>query len=153
MPVSGRFAQVDAEIERWTKGAEAKELGTGKWVAFEWMHFLRNLPPSIARERMAELDRTFGFTGSGNSEIAFAWFVQCIANGYEAAYPALSDFLIHVGRRKFLTPLYAALSRTESGKLVARTIYRQARPNYHSVSVHTIDKLLDWQKMVDPVTM
>ena len=88
-----------------------------------------------------------------NAEIAFTWFEQCIANQYEYAYPALSEFLVHVGRRKFLTPLYTALAGTESGMLVARAIYKQARPNYHSVSTHTIDDVLGWQKMTEPVTM
>ena len=150
---SHRFALVDSAIVRWSSGVPAMELATGDWGTFEWMHFLRGLPTGITTERMAELDKTFGFTASGNAEIAFTWFEQCIANQYEYAYPALSEFLVHVGRRKFLTPLYTALAGTESGMLVARTIYKQARPNYHSVSTHTIDDVLGWQKMTEPVTM
>lgn len=150
---SDRFALVDSAIALWNNGAPAAALATADWSAFEWMHFLRGLPTGITTARMAELDKAFGFTGSGNSEVAFTWFEQCIANQYEYAYPALSEFLIHVGRRKFLTPLYTGLAQTESGKLVARTIYKQARPNYHSVSTRTIDAVLDWQKMTDPVTM
>ncbi|MFZ1686548.1 MAG: M1 family metallopeptidase [Flavobacteriales bacterium] len=152
-PVSDRLALVDTAIKRWSGGTPATELATKGWAAFEWMYFLRGLPTGITRARMAELDHAFGFTASGNAEIASAWYERCIVNGYDAAYPALSDFLINVGRRKFLTPLYTALTRSESGMLVARTIYKQARPNYHSISVRTIDKLLDWQKWADPVTM
>ena len=50
-------------------------------------------------------------------------------------------FLISVGRRKFLTPTYTALK--ESGKMaMAKEIYKEARPNYHSVSKQTMDELL-----------
>jgi len=58
------------------------------------------------------------------------------------AYPAMADFLIHVGRRKFLSPLYKALSQTESGKEFALEVYKEARPNYHFVSANSIDAIL-----------
>jgi leukotriene-A4 hydrolase len=62
--------------------------------------------------------------------------------GYEAAEPALEKFLLHVGRRKFLVPLYRALLATADGRSRARAIYVKARPNYHSVATGTIDALL-----------
>jgi hypothetical protein len=61
---------------------------------------------------------------------------------YKKAGPAMEDLLIHVGRRKFLTPLYSELCKTKSGKVWAQKIYQNARPNYHSVSQTTIDELL-----------
>jgi hypothetical protein len=91
---------------------------------------------------MKELDETFGFTQSGNSEILAAWFQHTIRNNYTAADSVMESFLIRVGRRKFLTPTYRALK--ESGKLdQARNIYQKARPNYHSVSTQTMDELLE----------
>lgn len=60
-------------------------------------------------------------------------------------------FLNTVGRRKFLVPLYKEMLRTEKGRLMAQTIYNSARPNYHSVSVHTIDDILAWKDDHPPV--
>ncbi|MEO8067183.1 MAG: M1 family metallopeptidase [Flavobacteriales bacterium] len=153
VPVSARFALVDKAIERWSAGTPATALGTVGWVTFEWMHFLRHLPVGIVPKRMAELDNAFHFTVSGNAEIAAAWFEVCINNDYRAPYEVMGEFLTHVGRRKFLVPLYTALTKSESGTLLARAIYKEARPNYHAVSVRTIDELLDWKKMTVPVTM
>ena len=34
---------------------------------------------------------------------------------------------------------------------MAQAIYRTARPNYHSVSVHTIDGILAWKDNQPPV--
>ena len=57
------------------------------------------------------------------------------------AYERLETFLVNVGRRKFLTPLYKAMVETGQ-KTLADAIYRQARPNYHSVATGTMDELL-----------
>jgi hypothetical protein len=35
------------------------------------------------------------------------------------------------------------MQRTASGRAMAHLIYKQARPNYHSVSQTTIDELLN----------
>ncbi len=144
VPVSDKFKQVDAQLDRWNKGASSKDLTTDGWGTFQWMHFLRHLPEGQTEKRMDELDATYHFSASGNSEILAAWLEQCVKNDYEKAYGKLDEFLSTVGRRKFLVPLYQELIATEKGKAVARKIYGHARPNYHSVSVRTIDDMLHW---------
>ena len=146
VPVSDRFVKVEAELERWKEGAPAKELATTGWTTQEWLHFLRALPGDVPAPRMAELDKAFGLTASGNSEVAAVWLEQCIANDHAVAYDRLQEFLTTVGRRKFLVPLYRKLITTEKGRIMAQTIYAQARPRYHSVSVRTLDELLDWER-------
>lgn len=145
VPKSERFVQVDEQLAQWNAGAAAKALDTHGWGTFRWMHFLRHLPQGQSAQRMAELDAAFGFTRSGNAEIVAAWLEQCVKNDYRAAYPKLNEFLTTVGRRKFLVPLYGALVATQEGREVAMDIYAKARPNYHSVSVRTIDDMLGWK--------
>ena len=65
---------------------------------------------------MADLDSAFHFTGIGNSEIACDWYQHCIEQDYRHAFPAMEEFLIRVGRRKFLTPLYKRLAKNEEHK-------------------------------------
>lgn len=151
-PVSDRFIKVEAEIGQWVKGTPAGQLATAGWSTFEWLHFIRHLPSGLDPLRMEEMDRAFRFTGSGNAEVAAAWYEVAINNGYRKPYPAMDEFLVTVGRRKFLMPLYTALARTESGRQEALAIYAKARPNYHSVSVRSLDELLGWEK-VTSVTM
>ena len=50
--------------------------------------------------------------------------------------------LLTVGRRKLLKPLYTEFAKTPEGIEKARNIYQKARPQYHSVTVNTIDKIL-----------
>ena len=142
IPQSDKFALVDQQIMRWEEGAPAKALTVAGWSTFEWMHFLRHLPAGQTEGQMDELDAAFQFSGSGNAEILAAWLEQCVRNGYDKAYGKLEEFLTTVGRRKFLTPLYQEAKATDPD--LARRIYAKARPNYHSVSVRTIDELLGW---------
>ena len=148
MPVvdSKRFNEVEKQIQVWQNGTPARQLQTDQWSSHEWLHFLRNLPEGLSVERLQELDQAFGFTQSGNSEVLTAWFLQTIAKEYEPAYPALREFLTSVGRRKFLMPLYKKLLETEKGGILARDIYKHARPNYHFVSVNSLDALLGYQE-------
>jgi len=152
VPTSRNFALVDEQLVRWGKGAPAKELATKGWGTFEWMQFLRHLAKGQTEQRMNELDAAFHFSASGNSEILAAWLEQCIKNGHEAAYGKLEEFLTTVGRRKFLVPLYQALMATPKGKAVALKIYGKARPNYHAVSVLTMDQMLAWRDHKPPAT-
>ncbi|MEM7038461.1 MAG: M1 family metallopeptidase, partial [Bacteroidota bacterium] len=139
-PVSDRFEKVDAQRDLWWTGTDPGLLeGTDDWTTHEWLHFIRKLPAEMNKEQMAALDKVFKFTDSGNSEIQAAWYEHVIRNGYSDGYKALEKFLTSVGRRKFLKPLYKALSETPEGLAMAKEIYGQARPNYHSVSTGTID--------------
>ncbi|MEO7793192.1 MAG: M1 family metallopeptidase, partial [Thermoanaerobaculia bacterium] len=153
-PKSPAFEKVDLELARLAKGTAPKDLVTADWVTQQWQHFLRNLPrtPDSAPDnapdkapdsaRLAALDVDFHFTDSGNAEILSDWFRLSIAAEYRAAYPAIERFLLSVGRRKFIGPLYAALARTPDGLVLARAIYAKARPGYHPVAQESLDELL-----------
>ncbi len=140
-----RFKRVEEQLAAWQQGQSANQLNTAGWTTHEWLHFLRNIPKDLTIEQMTALDEAFGFTESGNSEIVAVWLVLSINNDYEPAYDRLETFLVEVGRRKFLSPIYRALAATEKGMERARSIYRKARPNYHAVSYQSIDAILNWE--------
>ena len=121
-------------------------LNPEKWTTHEWLHYLRNIDVEEWKNEgyFKEADAAFHFTTSKNSEIAAAWYEKSIEAGYKEVYPEVEKFLIRVGRRKFLTPLYKALLEADE-KEFALKIYEQARPNYHFVSTNTMDNLLGYQ--------
>ena len=142
---SDALAEVDAAAEAWLNGKTAAQpLPTSDWTTQEWLHFLRGLPEDIAIDRMAELDRSFQLTSSQNSEIVHRWLLTAVRRGYGPAQPRVEEFLIAVGRRKFLEPLYKALAESPDGKEKARKIYAKARSGYHPISAGTVDGILDW---------
>jgi hypothetical protein len=141
---SDAFRKVEVQVDAWKGGAAASTLQTRGWSTQEWLHFLRSLPDTIPDPRLADLDRAFNLSTSGNSEILFAWLRHVIANRYEPGFPTLERFLSSQGRRKFVAPLFADLAKTDWGRKMALDIYRRVRPTYHSVSTGTIDKTLNW---------
>ncbi len=143
---SDRFVKVEEELKAWLGGGKkANEIMSSEWMTPEWMHFVRQLPDELSQDQMAALDEQFGFTKIGNSEVQAAWFEKVIPNNYEPAESETEAFLIRVGRRKFLVPIYKAILSSEKGLARAQSIYQKARPNYHSVSTSTLDELLSWE--------
>lgn len=140
-----RFQNVSSSLKAWTDGAfTANEIDTREWSTNEWLQFIRKLPDTLSVEKFAELDASFHFTQSGNNEILAIWLEKSVKAGYFKVDNKLEEFLITVGRRKFLTPLYRALLQIEPTGKRATAIYVKARPNYHSVSTETLDKLLNY---------
>ena len=70
------------------------------------------------------------------------WYVKSIHAGYKDVRPEMKQFLLGVGRRKFLQPIYTALAETPDDKKWALEVYKEARPNYHAISYLTIDQIL-----------
>ncbi len=149
-PKSDRFKNVELVVANWIKGQKLEELFAPEdimantWSSHEWLHFLRSLPEDLTIDQMEKLDNMFQFTYSKNSEILAAWMVHVIKHQYVAGYQNLENFLINTGRRKFLSPLYAGMAKTEDGLKMAKEIYAKARPNYHFVATSTMDNMLNW---------
>jgi leukotriene-A4 hydrolase len=143
-PSSDALAKVSRLANQWlSQQTQASELPARQWTTQEWLHFLQSMPEKLGVARMAELDRAFNLTQSGNAEILNAWLVLAIRNGYNPAYPKLQEFLVEVGRRKFVKPLFTELVKTPEGKELARRIYAKAKPGYHSMVVSTVDPLVN----------
>lgn len=121
---------------------EAHALPGKQWSTQEWLYFLRSLPETIPVSKLKELDDTHHLTQTGNNEILCQWLEIAIRANYEPAYPRVESFLITVGRRIYVKPLYEALIKTPEGKERAKAIYAKARPGYHSITANSIDELL-----------
>ncbi len=143
--VSVKFNDVDIEFQKWMDGTAPKSLRTANWFTQQWLNFIDKIPATTSIARMAELDTTFKFSATGNAEIADAWFLQSLTLHYSPAYIYIEKFLIEVGRRKFLMPLYKEMMKSAAGKELAMKIYKQARPNYHFVARQSVDELLHWK--------
>jgi hypothetical protein len=142
VPKADRFAKVDTVLNYWKRGGDLDTSLSKDWSTQEWLHFIKNLPDKLTLHQMNEIDNFGQFTASGNSEIIAAWGVRALQNNYEKSYAKIETFLIRTGRRKFLTPLYTEMLKTEKGKAMAQRIYKEARPNYHFVATSSLDPLI-----------
>jgi aminopeptidase N len=142
-PDPNAFARVDSALAAFKGGGAAAALPYAGWNTAERLRFLNGLPRELPQPRLAELDRAFRLTESGNAETLFAWLQLALANRYEPALPAAERFLLSMGRRKFVAPLFETLMKEgEWGKAHARRIYAQARPTYHSVTTGRVDQVM-----------
>jgi hypothetical protein len=144
-PKTESLARVDAEVAKWTKTRDAQALAAADWVTQQWLHFLEGIAAGIDAQGMQALDARFGFTRTGNCEVLDTWLRLSIQCGYHAADARVEEFLMSVGRRKYLEPLYKELKKTPAGLERARAIYAKARPRYHALSQGTIDEVLGWK--------
>lgn len=143
VPRSRRFENTRSAAAAFVKRGSTKAIQPA-WLTVEWLDFLAALPKPLSPAQMEALDRGFGFTARGNSEVLFAWFEHAVAASYEPAFPAIEQFLTSVGRRKFLRPLYQALDANPKSHDFARQIYEKARPGYHPIAVSAVDAILNW---------
>ncbi|MBU2924649.1 M1 family metallopeptidase [Colwellia sp. 1_MG-2023] len=142
-PTSTAFSTIDQQISQWlAEGITLTQLPTTNWTLHEWLHFINNLPTDINIERMVAIDKAFNLTQSKNAEIAHAWFLLSIRAGYDVVYPEMSEYLVAIGRRKLIVPLYKELAQTEQGKAWALKVYQKARPGYHGLAQGTVDDIL-----------
>jgi hypothetical protein len=57
--------------------------------------------------------------------------------------PRLREYLVTIGRRKLIKPLYEDLMKQSWGPPVAKRIYAEARPGYHPMAVTTLDPIVN----------
>jgi hypothetical protein len=142
-PAADAFAKVQRQAQDWLlAGVPASSLETAGWTTHEWLHFLKSLPDDLRPDQMTALDRAFRLSDAGNAEVAHQWLLMAIRNAYEPAYPRLEAYLVSIGRRKLIRPLYEALMKTPDGSMRGRAIYAKARPGYHPIAVDTLDPIV-----------
>lgn len=139
---SKEIERIDAMIVKIQRDSSLKSLDTSRFTTQHWMHLLRHFNPDSVKSLMQVLDTTYGLSKSTNSEIQCDWYLLCIKNGYKAAEPYMEQYLMTVGRRKFLEPIYEALTKTPEGLEQAKRIFNRAEKGYHAVSRNTIRELL-----------
>jgi hypothetical protein len=140
-PQSERLRKISDAARAWAAGRQPLPAASG-WSTQEWLGFLTALPDDLNRARVAELDGAYNLTSRKNAEIRFHWLMIAIRAGYDPAFGELERFLLDVGRRKYIRPLYAELAKTPEGHRRAEAMYRRARKGYHPISQSTIDDVL-----------
>ncbi len=141
-PTSDVFTKVKTHMSSWlSNDTKLSKVPTKNWTVHEWLFFINNLPKDISLKRLNQLDTQFNLTQSTNNEIAHAWLLLNIKRNNPVINTRLADYMITIGRRKLIVPLYKALLETESKRSFTQEIYNKARPGYHPLAQGTIDAL------------
>jgi aminopeptidase N len=141
--VSSRFVAIDKAQAQWFAGdVSASELASSAWGTQEWVRFLERMSATLTSAQMAELDAAFRFSGTPNPEIAQRWYPLTVRSGYTSARPEIEKFLIAIGRRKLIMPIYAELAKTDDGRMFATAVFEKARPGYHPITIGSVEAAL-----------
>ena len=139
---SAAFKRIDAAAAAFAARGDAG-LDVTAWNTAERVRFLNRLPRKLSAKQLASVSDLFRLTEQRNSEVRFAWLRLAIANRYPPSEAQVEDFLLSMGRRKFVAPLFTDLmEQGDWGQSIARRLYTRARPGYHSVTVGTVDKIV-----------
>ena len=125
-----RFEAIDSLLDLYNRKSDVAILDAKNWSTHEWRHFIAGLHSETSNHQMKSIDEKFNLTQSGNSEILAIWFEQSIRFGYEGIDAALEQFLIRIGRRKFLKTSLSTLAFATLPKIS----FAQSNPDVVAVS-------------------
>jgi len=141
---SNAFSKVEKTLQDFVYKNTIDKGITKNWTPQEWVHFIRNFPKNMTAKHMQLLDDTFALSRNSNSYIAMVWYEQAINLNYHGnnVDAEIEAFLTRVGRRWYVNTIFKAFKRNNR-TAEALKIYSKSRPNYHAVTIHTIDQLLE----------
>jgi hypothetical protein len=143
LPRSAAFGPINAARHDWLAGRlAARDLPVAEWSTFEWLHFLDNMPARLRTDQLSELDSAFDLTNRRNAEIAHSWLRNAIRARYQPAYARLQEYLLGIGRRKLVKPLYEELLKNPLDRDFVTQVYERARPGYHPQLQTSLDPLV-----------
>ncbi|MBV1909476.1 MAG: M1 family metallopeptidase [Kangiellaceae bacterium] len=146
-PKSDAFTLVEKSKKAWlASDINASQIPTKKWTVHEWLYFINNLPKTITHVQLIALDNEFSLTQSTNNEIAHAWLLLNIKQGNPMVNERLESYMVSIGRRKLIVPLYKALLEKGSNYKFVKAVYMKARPGYHPLAQGSVDALFEKAK-------
>jgi len=140
---AARLKELRELADGWADGRRPDPASVADWRSDEWQLYLQELPRTLPEEDCRWLDETFGLTPRGNYEVLVEWLTIAAGSAYAPAFARIREVLTHVGRMKYLKPLYAALLGNPATRDLAREIFAAARPGYHPLSAGSIEGLFE----------
>lgn len=121
---------------------DVRVIDTLGFTTHHWLYLLRNLEADSVAGQMKTMDSLYHLSASTNAEIQCDWYILSINSHYMEVYPYMEKYLLSVGRRKFLKPIYERLASTPEGLELGRNIFFKAEKSYHAVSRNTVKSIL-----------
>lgn len=142
-PESQELIKVDNMLKSYFEGyKKTKDIDTSGFTTHHWQYMIRQFAKKANLQQTEEFDYYFKFSNRNNSEILCDWFVHSAKIEYLKNRTQTEIFLINVGRRRFLMPIYLQLAKTPEGKLWAKKVFEKAKSGYHYVSAQSVEEVL-----------
>ena len=112
------------------------------WGPTEWQLYLELLPRPLPGTALAALEPLLPARLSHNPEVRVSWVALCLASSHGAALAEGEALVSHVGRMKYLKPLYAALLGNERYVHTARAWFERFKDGYHPIARQVVEGML-----------
>lgn len=140
IPHSERLDQAARLAGLWAAGeVSVDDIPLSTWSPHTTVHFINSLPIEMTETQLNELDEGLGLSETQNVEIGRAWFIQVAARRHLSAYKAMEAHLERNGRIRLIYPIYLALIKNGEDAELARSIFDEARENYHPLTVRILE--------------
>ena len=116
------------------------ETMTSKDICYFLESVAQNQNPS--RYKLDALDAAMGLSTTPDPEVRTLWYKIVLKKNYEPSMKTVPDFLAHIGRGKFVTPVYEALLETKQGRKLAKETYEKNKLFYSPMIQARIEKKL-----------
>ena len=140
---SGALEALTALAAGWASGRRPGDADAARWSPAELLVYLQHLPRELDEASCRWLDGRLDLTRRGNYEILVEWLTIAAGSDYEPAFDRVRQVLMRVGRMKYLRPLYAALGRHARTRALAREVYAQSGPGYHTLSRRVVESVME----------
>lgn len=137
-PESARLAAVLEVAGRIPTANEAKA-----WSVAEWVLYLEAMPKPSPLDVCKQLDAQYALTTSKNPEVLVSWLVLACESGYAPVLPRVEELLGHIGRMKYLKPIYQALAKRDETRALARELFAKFCESYHPIAQQVVRNVLE----------
>jgi leukotriene-A4 hydrolase len=138
------------EVGIWLKGA-LKDLKVdstpGSWNFYEWKYLFYNLlqedHQATAQQKLTLLKSLRSYLNVNNAILNSLWLQNMIrAGAAEDVLEELQAFLPKYSTLRLVRPLYAELSKTDIGQVIAKQAFSIGHQTYSTVTVSEVKKIL-----------
>jgi leukotriene A-4 hydrolase/aminopeptidase len=106
----------------------------------EKLVYFQGLPRKLSEEECQFLDKNFELREMTNTEILCEWFIISATSNYKPAFKMIKNFLLEVGRMKFVKPIYKAMGTNQETRQLAREIFEITKESLHPLTKTIVEQ-------------
>lgn len=109
----------------------------------QWQLYLDAFPRPAPLESLRTLDARWALASARNPEVRVAFLTLACESGHGGPWlAAVEDVVSHLGRMKYLRPLYQGLAKHAETRAAAKALFEKLRARYHPIAQRVVAGLL-----------
>jgi hypothetical protein len=106
----------------------------------EKLVYFQGLPKKLSEEECQFLEKNFELREMTNAEILSKWFIISATSNYKPTFKMIRNFLLEVGRMKFVKPIYKAMGTNKETRQLAKEIFEITKESLHPLTRTVVEQ-------------